>query len=525
MRRSVVAASIAAIVAVPGTARSQPATGRDLALAEAVRLTLASDAELYIGREEARAAGDEVTRAESLFTPRLFGELFWTRDDRPPSATSFAGEQRVLGGEVGVSGVMGTGLTYTVTAGLAQQRMYDAPFSTVYTPATTTTVRAEVVQPLLRGAFSAARRPITVASLRRGQSEQELRARIERAIAEVETAYWNLVSARSEREARGAALALASEQVTESKRITKLGTGSDLDVVEAETAVSRRTLELARSERAVIEAEGKLLESMGVRAEEASMGSAGSIVPTDAATIESTLPPLEEQLQIARSKRPDVHAAHDLVTAESAQLDVTDDKRRLGLDLVVGAGTAGFGGKIASTYATAAVNGGLLDPPYTPDPAYNGGLGTSAKNLGRDFNVYVGLRVEVGNDQAKVDHAIQQRTVSRARLAEREALSRVETEVRTASARVALELEIVARSDQVVVLATKLVEGMRKRFRVGAATSFDVLRVSDELTRARIDAARARADYRIGMTRLAAATGTLLDRFGIAVGSLGVNPR
>ncbi|MEJ7598960.1 MAG: TolC family protein, partial [Kofleriaceae bacterium] len=71
----------------------------------------------------------------------------------------------------------------------------------------------------------------------------------------------------------------------------------------------------------------------------------------------------------------------------------------------------------------------------------------------------------------------------------------------------------------------KLLDGTRKRFRAGAGTSFDVLRVSEELTRARVEAARARAGYRASITRLAVSTGTLLDSAGVSVTSLGGSPR
>ena len=158
----------------------------------------------------------------------------------------------------------------------------------------------------------------------------------------------------------------------------------------------------------------------------------------------------------------------------------------------------------------------------------DGGLATSLKNtLGRDLNVFIGLRFEMalGNHEAEVRHAIQRRSVSRAQLEERATLARIDGEVRTAVARLAINVELVAAADHTVELSQKLLDGTRKRFRAGASTSFDVLRVSEDLTRARIEAARARADYRVTLTRLGTATGTLLERFGITVESLGARPR
>jgi outer membrane protein TolC len=492
-----------------------------------VRTAIASDAELYIAREDARDAADGVALARAAFLPRLSGEISGTRNAQPPSATSFAAIDAIAAATLGISGRIDTGMTYNVSAGITRQDR-DDPFSKIYDAATTTAVRAEVVQPLRRGAFAAARQPIVVAALRQGRSELELRARIERTVGAVEVAYWNLVRARSERDARTSALQLAREQAEESRGLRRLGTGSDLDVVEAEVGVSRREQELLRTEQDVVEADGLLFEAIGVRDGDPEWIAGRAIVPTETAEIEPRAIDVEAQLALARTRRADVRAAHALTTAELAELAVTDDQRRAALDLVASAGTVGFGGTLAASDATAGVNGAGLTPPYRTDPAYDGGVDTSLRNtLGRDLNLFVGLRFELplGNHEAEVRHAIQRRSVARAQLAERQTLARIESEVRTTVARLAVNAQLVAAADRTVELSDKLLEGTRKRFRAGAATTFDVLRVSEELTRARVEAVRARADYRVSLTRLAAATGTLLDGLGVTVGSLGAAPR
>jgi outer membrane protein TolC len=522
---AIAAAALGAAALVLGAPRGPAAAeeSRGLSLADAVRTAIANDADLYIAREDVRVAAEGISLARSAFAKRLFGEIHGTRDAHAPTATSFREVDTIAAATVGIAGRAETGLTYTVTGGLARQEN-NGPFSAVYDNATTTTLHAELVQPLRRGAFAAARRPITVASLRRDRSEHELRAQIERTVGAVQIAYWNLVRARSEREARASAVALAREQVEDSKRLQRLGTGSDLDVVEAEAGVSRRQQELLRTEQDVVNADGKLFEAIGVRVGDAGWEADRAIVPTDAPQIEPLAIDVGAQIALARTRRAEAIAARVLIAAEAAELEVTGDRRRAALDVVAIAGTAGFGGKLASSYATGGVNGGGLDPPYATDPAYEGGLGASLRNtLGRDLQLYVGLRLELplGNHEAEVRHAIQRRALSRARLAERAALTRIEGEIRTAAARLAVNARLVEAADQTVALSEKLLEGTRKRFRAGAGTSFDVLRVSDELTRARVEAARARADYRANLTQLAAATGTLLEQGGITVESLG----
>lgn len=525
MRRSqgrasaTLATIVLALVARPIAASAQEV--HELSLADAVRAALASDAALYIAREDARDVGDGIATARAAFLPRLFGELYGRRTAQPPSVTTFPAIEAIAAGTVGIAGRVDTGLTYSVSGGIVRQDR-DDPVSTTYSPATTTTIRAEITQPLWRGAFAAARQPIVVASLRTSRSERELRARIERTVGAVQVAYWNLVRARSERDARRSALSLAREQAEESRGLRRLGTGSDLDVVEAEAGVSRRQQELLQSEQDVVEADGRLFEAIGVRDGDPGWLARRAIVPIDRADLDPRAIAVDAQLALARTRRADVLAAHDQIAAETAELEVTGDQRRASLDLVAAAGTVGFAGALAPGATTG------LDPAYRPDPAYDGGLARSLNNtLGRDLDLFLGLRFEValGHDAAEVRHGIQQRAVSRARLAERQTLAKVESEVRTTVARLAVGAQLVEAADRTVELADRLLEGTRKRFRAGAATTFDVLRVSEELTRARVEAARARADYRVSLARLAAATGTLLDDFAITIQSLGASPR
>ena len=167
------------------------------------------------------------------------------------------------------------------------------------------------------------------------------------------------------------------------------------------------------------------------------------------------------------------------------------------------------------------------DPRFRSDPPTTGTASTSFVNLGRDLHVFVRLRLEVllGDHEADARHASARRALARSRLVERGSLARVENEVRIAHTRVLTAAKLVTAADKSGALAETLFEGVRKRFRNGAATSFDVVRGADELTKARVEAARSRADYRGGVTVLLVASGTILERSDITLKSLGANPR
>ena len=503
--------------------RSARGDERRLSINEAVGTALSHNGELQIARRDAAIATEEVELARSPYDPTLFGRAFASRDAVPGSATSFSYEDRQVGGDAGVSGKLKTGMEYSVSGSILTQKNED-PFGTVYDPAHTSALTISVTQPLLRGAWGSANATvIEAASLRMQQNQHLFRAQIERTVSSVEVAYWNLVRAHREREARDASLKLALEQLEESRRLVRLGANSQLDVTEAQTGVSRRRQELQSANEDVAEAEGILFDLLQVRPGEPGWKADDVLIPTDNPDVVAVSTSLEEHVALARKHRPDLLAARRLSAAEAAELDVTANRTRPALDLVARAGLLGFAGDLADTYATAGVNQmtGGLDPPYFSDRDLNGGLGTSLGNLvtGDHYGLYLGLRFELPlrNQAAEARHSIQTHQLAKARAAQRSLQARIENEVRTSLNRLKASAAIVAAADEAVALSERLLQGTRQRFRNDASTSFDVLRVLDELTRSKIEAARARARYQIALSRLAAANGTLLQRRRITV--------
>lgn len=524
--RSVHRSSVAVSVALATVAaRPAHADERRLSIAEAVSTALSRNGDLLVARRDAAIAADEVDLARSAYDPSLFARAFASREASPGSADSFEHLDRQLGGDAGIAGKLATGMEYSLSASVLTRRDDDL-FGVTRDPAHATSLLLSVTQPLLRGAWGSGNGwLIEVSALREKQNQHLLRARVERTVSSVEVAYWDLVRAHKEREARDASLKLALEQLDESRRLVRLGAQSQLDVTEAQAGVSRRKQELQSSNEDVAEAEGVLLDLLQVRGGEPGWNPDDEIVPTDDPAIVEVSPSLAEHVALARRHRPDLLAARRLIQAERGALEVADSGTRPVVDLVARAGLLGLGGELADNYATEGVNqvDGGFEPPYFTDPALDGGLGTSFENLvsGDHYEVYLGLRFELPlrNQAAEARRSIQRHSLAKARAAERSLQARVENEVRTGLRRLKASAAVVAAADEAVALSARLLEGTRQRFRNDAATSFDVLRVLDELTRSKIEAARARARYEIALSRLAAADGTLLQSRGIVMRS------
>src|SRR5207247_7218185 len=114
-------------------------------------------------------------------------------------------------------------------------------------------------QPLLRDfSIDFARQQLTSSRTNRDIADTRLRESIVHTTANVKAAYWNLVSALANVEARRSALALAQELVRVNKAKVDVGTSPPLDLVSAQAEVAGNQEQLIIAETAVKQAEDRL---------------------------------------------------------------------------------------------------------------------------------------------------------------------------------------------------------------------------------------------------------------------------
>ena len=111
---------------------------------------------------------------------------------------------------------------------------------------------------------------------------------------------------------------------------------------------------------------------------------------------------------------------------------------------------------------------------------------------------------------------------TRSRITERQAQERrkqteiaLQTAVHVAARSVKTNQILVESNRQAVRLQEANVTAEEKRLRLGVTTSFQVLRVQEDLTAARLQELRALISYETALVDLQIAEGTLLDNLGI----------
>jgi outer membrane protein len=478
---------------------------RKLSLADAIAIAMQHNGDLYLAQADTEVAGEDVAFADAVFIPRLVVETrAWSQRNTPTAISPFYTEEG-LTGSVGIAGRRASGLSYSLAINSSVQKISLGDFN----PAFTSSVAASVTQPLLRGAGSANRTAIVVAAHRREVSEHQLRVQVQRIVGDVVVAYWTLVLAYKEVDARASQFKLAQDQQAESQRLVRLGSLSDLDVVEARAGVAKQKQQLLRAEQGVVDAEARLRAVLV--GNDATWAAGETIVPTDNPDASQEVGTVEHHVELARKNRPDISVARAQIKSDEAALVETANGLKPALDLIANAALFGFAGTPTP----------LLDDPQ---PEFDGSFARALTNLGKrgDYVVSVALRLELplSNQAARARHARQRVLVARAKVTEETISAQIRNDVQTALALLQSDAALRNAADDAVTDNQKLLVGMRKRFAGGLITSFDVLRVADELSRAQIEAARTRVSYQISRARLGTADGTLLESLGVKLTTL-----
>jgi outer membrane protein TolC len=520
-----IARVLALAVALGSTARAEV----PLALDQAEKLALENNGGFVVTLEDVAIAGYGISGARGVFAPRFVSEIKYLYDHNPGNFffPEFIDQQ--INASAALEGKVQTGMDYRLE--LSFLRDENDGSTSVYTPVNRIALRLTLTQPLLRNAWLKVNRgPIEVASLRRDASRALRQAEAERIVAEVELAYWALALALKEREVRQSALAVAKEQVNESRTQLKHGAVAEIDVVEAEGAVARRLDEIEQSNQEITEVEGRLRTLL--QTPPGGNESAAGWNPTDQPDLLPIPSSLDEMLNTAHKRRPDLEAARRSLEAERVAETVARNKLWPALDLTGSASLTGFSATLATGYGTAGFAGpfgtgmtptihnitGATLPPFQPDPSLQGGADTMFKNW-RFFGAVLGARLEVplDNSTARAAHDTAEAQVRRQKAQVQILERQIDAQVVTAWKRFLADQARVRAAAEVERVAQQFLEGQRKRFHNGAAVSFDVLRAAEEVTRARITKARAQVSARIAQARLALAAGVYLDEHHIKI--------
>jgi len=354
-------------------------------------------------------------------------------------------------------------------------------------PAYTTSLRAVITHPLLRGAGTA----VTTHGIRIARHQETIataRTRLEiiAVLAAADRAYWRLHEAQQDLEVAIRQYELAQTQLERARRRVQAGESPEIEMLRAESGVASRveSIIIAENLRRSRQRELKRLMNMP----EVPMESAVELVVRTQPTPIRITPDEEAVVRLALANRMELLELELHLALDAAQIDVARNQRLPRLDAEAGYGLSGLGGSVSDA--------------WRPVPR-------------RQFDDWsVGLRAEIpiGNEAAEA--RLRSAKLSRLqRLSSREARTQlVRQEVHDAIDRVRLSWQRIVAARRESELAQRTLEAEQRQFDVGLRTSTDVLDAATRLAEAQQREISALVDHELSQIDLAVSTGTLLGR-------------
>ncbi|RJP22559.1 MAG: TolC family protein [Candidatus Abyssobacteria bacterium SURF_5] len=483
-----------------------------LSLRDALCIALTNSLDIQIQRYSPRISTVEVDVQKGVFDPVAFFNATYVDTTVPlPSSVSIAtgglnaveAEQWVLTG--GVAGALPSGLTYEATVisehtpmstiteflGTSGQQQFETVLS--------------VSQPLLKN-FGI---DVNTTGIRAAEINKEASiALFEQAVIdtffEVEQAYWNLVFAYKNLYVKLNSLNVAQNLLRENRIRLRVGVVAPLDVLQSETGVAFREEEVIVALSLLETASDTLVSLINLFPEQMNWDLV--VFPTDEVDF---APPDKyaeaEEIATAFRSRRDLEAL--LLQREAGELQAKFAKNQLlpALNLNATVGLIGLDEDFGVS---------LIQPPDI-------GIDPAADDLfsGDNFQWLLGFTFEMplGRNFERGQYRVANLTVSQLDSSIQNVRLLIIQDVRNALRQIATTWERVQAARVTMDFRKKSLDAEKKRYEVGATTTFDLLQFEEELAEAEARLVNAQADYRIALSNLRRATGTLLQYLNVRV--------
>lgn len=455
----------------------------------------------------------EIDRQEARFWP-VFSALAFGRQEAVYAENSLAtdtgvNESTTLRLESEIEGLTHFGGRYNVNF-LTQRLVAEGEpgFSVFLSPLYSAELSARWTQPILRGAgFSANRALIERAEVQAELDQAGERERIQRLILTVASSYWTLVLRREELAIQKASLAQAETLRDLVERRVRAGRDPRSEMVRADAEVARRRAARESARLAVVNAERQLL-GVSYLNRSGKFDWSDSIVPAEKLEEKPVSAAFEEEFQVALENRPEIKRQEKALQLAQLNREIANNERKMRLDVYLEGGLRGLVG------TNVVPDGGETPPP--PELLQGSSTDTFRQlSTGEAPFFEAGLIVEIPFDNGLRAGAARQAALRVEQQEAQDVRTQVALDVREALQRLRVASTRLESATAAEELAEKNVSAQRTRYKGGAGTLFDVLRAQDQLTQARAEAALARAQQELEVTRLAAARGTLLKSFGL----------
>ncbi|MDI9612709.1 MAG: TolC family protein [Acidobacteriota bacterium] len=398
----------------------------------------------------------------------------------------------------------------------------------VFNPSYQSSFNLQFSQPLWRNLrIDSNRANLKLANLDLTLTDSEFKQKVTDTISNIQTAYWDLVSAIRNYDIRRNSVKLAQINLRDSRKKVEVGTSAPIDVTDAEATVASREVELISAEETILRAQNSL------RALVSNDRNADIwrkvIVPTDQPDFKEFKVDVDTAINTALKNRPELQQADLNLQQLDIRKRLNENNRKWQVDLTgqFGSnGTAGPQGCQKNQFTGECV----LDPNtqlpilLTP-PALVGGIGNAYKTMWTEgyTNWQIQLQVTIPLRNRSIDAQLAQQNIQKRQqlMNIRKMEQSIQVEIRNALQSLETSRKQVETSGVARRLARERLEGEEKRFQAGLSQNYLVLQRQNELSSAEYQELQSLIRYKQAVVTVQKAMYTLLESsdFAIAKGS------
>ncbi len=482
-----------------------------ITLADAIRLMLLNNTSVRIDQLELESSQWAIQKAYQPFDPVGRASFSTSRAKTPTSLETEGALTRSdlnQQAQFSYSQLFQTGTRFDTSFNASK-------FSTnniysIYNPSISSNLNFALTQPLWRDrGFFPNRAPILIARRNLNQTQANFEAQINESISRVVGQYWTVVGARENLKVQSDALNMAEVTYKRNQRELELGALPPLNIFRSESQVASRRVDVIRAEYALKQAEDALRQTLGVDLDVDVRKLKMSLTEKVDTAGELMSVNLDESLQVALSKRPELEALRQQLAVSDINVKLAHNNLQPDLDL-------------RTFYTGNGQGGNLSDSSVTPPVIIStGGLGDALSQVSRfnypsyGFSVQLNLPIKNRSAQADMGNALVNKRRSLYGLRQLE--QAIDLEVRNAANQVEQSKLSMTAAKVARDLVQKTLEAEQRKYELGATQIFFVLDAQTQLSQAEVSYLQAQINYQRSITDLDRASGRLLERHRVQI--------
>lgn len=482
----------------------------DLSLEDAKLMALEQNRAIQLQKQNIVIAEGEVTSQKGTFDPVFDFTTAYT-DSQTATVSTFVEsgsiDQQVLNMESGLSGRLPTGTFYDVLNFTVTRTETNSPVESL-SPNVYANLGFSIGQDILKN-FGTDINTTFIRAARRDKdiSYEEFERTVADVIVEVESDYWLLVAARQNLELEKKALDLALDLLERNRTQVETGVLPPVAITQAEAEVAARKVDLISAENRLQRAQDRLKNRILLPMDK-------EVNPVDSPRDVEITVDEQRSLESAYEHRPELRRAKIEINKSEQLMRYYSNQRLPTLSVEASVEFEGVGGD---------PNPDRLIFSETPPPV----PGKFDEQSDAFRNVYEGefpswtilgtFSYPIFNNKAKGDYIKAKATHNRNIIELKRVKEEIQLEIRNAIREVVNSKRSVDAANTSVRLAREVLGNENEKYKVGLATTRDILEAQRDLIDAETGMINAITEFNIALARLQRARGTILESSNIVL--------